>query len=150
MNIETLLAKYFEGETTCEEERELRQFFAKGIVPEQLNMYRPMFAFFEAEKKVNEREKQAIEAPPPIAPARGKQRFSLHHALLYSLSGIAVGFLLLLSITGINHSLNAKPESYVIIDGKQYTDATLIRQQATAAFEEVSLNEEEMFAALFE
>ena len=27
MNIEELLNKYFEGETTCEEERELRRFF---------------------------------------------------------------------------------------------------------------------------
>ena len=30
-NIEELLNKYFEGETTCEEERQLRRFFAKGL-----------------------------------------------------------------------------------------------------------------------
>lgn len=29
-DIETLLNKYFEGETTCEEERRLRRFFAEG------------------------------------------------------------------------------------------------------------------------
>ena len=28
-DIETLLNKYFEGETTCEEERRLRRFFAE-------------------------------------------------------------------------------------------------------------------------
>ena len=27
MNIEELLNKYFDGDTTCEEERELRRFF---------------------------------------------------------------------------------------------------------------------------
>ncbi|MCZ2668196.1 hypothetical protein O1399_17145, partial [Bacteroides fragilis] len=43
MNIEELLNKYFEGETTCEEERELRRFFTRGIIPEHLQMYRPMF-----------------------------------------------------------------------------------------------------------
>ena len=40
MNIEELLNKYFEGETTCEEERELRRFFTRGIIPEHLQMYR--------------------------------------------------------------------------------------------------------------
>ena len=34
-DIETLLNKYFEGETTCEEERRLRRFFAEGgILPD--------------------------------------------------------------------------------------------------------------------
>ena len=41
-DIETLLNKYFEGETTCEEERRLRRFFAEGLVPEHLEVYRPM------------------------------------------------------------------------------------------------------------
>lgn len=50
-DIETLLNKYFEGATTCEEERRLRRFFAEGLVPEHLEVYRPMFAFFEAEQK---------------------------------------------------------------------------------------------------
>lgn len=50
-DIETLLNKYFEGETTCEEERRLRRFFAEGLVPEHLEVYCPMFAFFEAEQK---------------------------------------------------------------------------------------------------
>ena len=39
-DIETLLNKYFEGETTCEEERRLRRFFAEGLVPEHLEVYR--------------------------------------------------------------------------------------------------------------
>jgi len=41
-DIETLLNKYFEGETTCEEERRLRRFFAEGLVPEHLEVYRPV------------------------------------------------------------------------------------------------------------
>ena len=51
-DIETLINKYFEGETTCEEERRLRRFFAEGLVPEHLEVYCPMFAFFEAEQKI--------------------------------------------------------------------------------------------------
>ena len=40
-DIETLLNKYFEGATTCEEERRLRRFFAEGLIPEHLEVYRP-------------------------------------------------------------------------------------------------------------
>ena len=147
MNIETLLTKYFEGETTCDEERELRQFFTNGIVPEQLEMYRPMFAFLAEENKTNKKK-------DTITPVHGSIESSrkLHprRILLYSLGGIAAGLLLLLGIAGIGYPFHEKPDSYVIIDGKQYTDTKLIHQQATAAFEEVSLNEEEVFAALFE
>ena len=62
-DIETLLNKYFEGETTCEEERRLRRFFAEGLVPEHLEVYRPMFAFFEAEQK--ELAEISVKVMPP-------------------------------------------------------------------------------------
>ena len=51
MNIEELLNKYFEGETSCEEERELRHFFTQGIVPKHLKEYSPLFAFLEKENR---------------------------------------------------------------------------------------------------
>ena len=53
MNIEELLNKYFEGETSCEEERELRHFFTQGIVPEHLKEYSPLFAFLEQRKQAS-------------------------------------------------------------------------------------------------
>ena len=97
MNIEELLNKYFEGETTCEEERELRRFFTRGIIPEHLQMYRPMFAFLNED----------------------------------------------------NRHFNTSTANYVIIDGKCYTDAKLVREQAMIAFRDVSISEEEVFATLF-
>ena len=45
MKIDELLDKYFEGETSCEEERELRRFFTEEEVPEHLQTYRPLFAY---------------------------------------------------------------------------------------------------------
>ena len=39
MKIDELLDKYFEGETSCEEERELRRFFTEKEVPEHLQTY---------------------------------------------------------------------------------------------------------------
>ena len=69
MNIEELLNKYFEGETTCEEERELRRFFTRGIVPEHLQMYRPMFAFLNEE---NRQSKTAVPEVPKFPPDRSR------------------------------------------------------------------------------
>ena len=91
-DIETLLNKYFEGETTCEEEQ----------------------------------------------------------YLTYSLSAAAAAILLLVGISGIYRHLSPAPANYVIIDGKEYTDVHLIREQAMVAFRDVSLSEEEVFATLFD
>ena len=49
--IEKLLEKYFEAETTVAEEKELRAFFSKGEVPENLEQYIPLFSFTSGAKK---------------------------------------------------------------------------------------------------
>ena len=144
-DIETLLNKYFEGETTCEEERRLRRFFAEGLVPEHLEVYRPMFAFFEAEQKELPEISgigNAVEMPE-LAPFEKKTK-------TISLSLIAPTILLLVGISGIYRHLSPAPANYVIIDGKEYTDVHLIREQAMVAFRDVSLSEEEVFATLFD
>ena len=139
MNIEELLNKYFEGETTCEEERELRRFFTRGIVPEHLQMYRPMFAF------LNEENRQSKTAVPEVP----KTSVPLRRRLLYIFSAMAAGILLILGIAGLNRHFNTSTANYVIIDGKCYTDAKLVREQAMIAFRDVSISEEEVFATLF-
>jgi len=49
-HIQDLLDKYFEGETSLSEEKELRNFFRKtALLPEEWQSYKQMFAFFEAE-----------------------------------------------------------------------------------------------------
>ena len=74
MNIEELLNKYFEGETSCEEERELRHFFTQGIVPEHLKEYSPLFAFLEKENRIASRKKKRESQNPPIqSPLQNKE-----------------------------------------------------------------------------
>jgi hypothetical protein len=41
--IEQLIDRYFEGETSVEEEQILRNFFAQSIVPEHLRQWQPLF-----------------------------------------------------------------------------------------------------------
>ena len=51
MDIDELLNRYFEGETSSEEERELRAFFTSGNVPDRLAVYTPMFTYLEEESR---------------------------------------------------------------------------------------------------
>jgi hypothetical protein len=49
--IQQLLDRYFEGETTLQEEAQLRDYFRRDDVPDTLRPYRPLFRFFEAERQ---------------------------------------------------------------------------------------------------
>ncbi len=49
-NIEQLIEKYFEGSTTLEEEKQLRQFFQQSDVPNHLSRYLPLFGLLEKER----------------------------------------------------------------------------------------------------
>lgn len=50
-NLNDILNRYFEGETSAEEERQLRIFFTSGDVPPEWIAYRPLFAYFKAENE---------------------------------------------------------------------------------------------------
>jgi len=60
--IEKLLEKYFEAQTTEAEEQELRDYFSGDNVAEQLEQYRPMFAYFSSAKQ--ERYTQQVPLKP--------------------------------------------------------------------------------------
>ena len=45
--VESLLSRYDSGQSTKEEEQELRLFFAKDGVPEHWTHYKMLFSFFE-------------------------------------------------------------------------------------------------------
>lgn len=148
MDIDELLNRYFEGETSSEEERELRAFFTSGQVPERLAVYTPMFAYWEEESR---KEREPEEAMIPIdeenlslldaekAAETEKRRFALR-PVLYWVAGIAAGFWLLL---GINHLLNPMDprfcsDNYVVINGRCYTDIHKVRSMAMEALREVA------------
>ena len=81
MNIDELLNRYFEGETSAEEEQKLRRFFASDNVPENLSAYKPLFAYFD-EEIATERD-MAEEIWSEIAPeALPEKRFRLNRKSL--------------------------------------------------------------------
>ncbi|MDL2291523.1 hypothetical protein LJB80_00040 [Bacteroides sp. OttesenSCG-928-F21] len=126
MKTEDLLTKYFDGETTCEEERELKRLFREEKVPAELEIYRPYFAFFEKETK---------------------KKVKPRNPFIYTMGGIAAGVLILLGVAGIKY-IN-QPVDYIIIDGKKSADIRLAREQARAAFDDVSFSREDVFEVLF-
>lgn len=138
MKIEELLNKYFEGETTREEERELRRFFKQENLPQELSVYRPLFAYIEEEVAAHQSTVQK-----PIQ----KRPFARHFS---TWGGIAAGVLLLIGVAGITRQLITPTDNYVWIDGVRHTDPGIVRQQAQAAFEDVSFTPEDIFNALFE
>ncbi len=91
VNIEKLLDKYFEGETSINEEATLKAYFEKPNIPEHFMQYKAMFAYFAQNK--------AESSKKPIQVNSKKQTW-------YGKSiAIAAVFLLLIAI-GIkyNHS----------------------------------------------
>ncbi len=50
--IKILIEKYFEGETTLEEEAQLSAYFNSDRVGDDLKTYQPLFAFFKIEKQI--------------------------------------------------------------------------------------------------
>ena len=58
-NIENLLKKYENGETTLNEEQQLKNYFSKDTVEPHLEMYKPMFAYF----LVNQQEQFTKDVP---------------------------------------------------------------------------------------
>lgn len=100
--IETLLDKYYEGETTLAEEKLLKEFFSGDDVPARLQQHQPLFRFFadEARQSSSETKQDEIlirrmagytvetrlETRPPL-------RKTMHY-----LSGIAAGLLILISL----------------------------------------------------
>lgn len=129
IEIKRLLDKYFEGRTSCEEEQQLRRFFAEGDVPEDLNIYRPIFACLDEESKHASSEKKHTSHTLRIR---------------YTWGAIAASLFIILGIAGYNQFVRVDDSNYVIINGKKYTDVNKAKQEAQKAFQEVSFSKEDI------
>jgi len=143
MKIDELLHKYFEGETSCEEERRLRRFFTEEEVPEHLQMYRPLFAYLEQEATAT----KATSATQPQATAH-RPRFRPHRAF-YLMGSIAAGLLLLIGTARILFPLADAPENFVIINGVRHTDENLAKAKAQEAMQIAGFTDEYLDELLF-
>lgn len=132
--IETLLEKYFEGETSSAEEKKLREYFTSGEVAPHLRVYVPLFLYFEEEIGKEERTVPEIRMPQ-------KRKIFLW------VSGVAAAVLLLLGIGKLSIFPGKMycSNNYVVINGRCYTDPHTIREHAWNALQEVSVTEKDLF-----
>ena len=142
MKTEELLEKYFDGQTTCEEERALRRFFASDQVPEHLEVYRPLFACIDREAEAF-RETQKEEAAPATHPA-GVRKPTRLYRLYYLTTGIAAALLLCIGIAGLLPHVTPARTSYAIIDGRYCDDPQLVQAKALEALQNVGFTDEEL------
>lgn len=75
-NINHLLEKYWEGETSLQEEETIKQYFNNGSIAPELEQYQPLFQFLKEEQDVmisddfEKRLLEQIENEPQIKEAR--------------------------------------------------------------------------------
>ncbi|MCX6281986.1 MAG: hypothetical protein NTU51_08480 [Bacteroidetes bacterium] len=100
--IEELLEKYYEGETSLAEENSLKEFFSGDDIPGHLLVHKPLFRFLkeEATKSMNE-ESQEASLTRHIEKYRAETSIVKTHPgrkRLFYLSGMAATLLILFSL----------------------------------------------------
>jgi len=138
MNIDNLLRKYFDGETSSEEERQLRSYFSSAEVPDHLTVYKPLFAYFDEEIQKKEKEEERV---------LGKVISLNRRRILYLVSGVAAALLLLVGIRPLFTVSDPClcEGNYVVINGRCYTDPDKIKELAWEALQEVTASADEYF-----
>lgn len=125
-NINQLLEKYWEGETSIQEEETLKQYFNNGNVAKELLPYQPLFQYFKEEQDVlisddfekNFLEKIKNEPEAKVKPLRWMK-------VIRSIA--AVGIILLCSLLAYQN-FNQKPvdpfAKYEVQTEKEAIEAT--------------------------
>ena len=119
--IEELIERFFEGQTSNEEERKLYAFFANENIPERLLLYRPVFEYFET----GIREEESTGQKKNIQSTSSKK--------IRIWISIAASLLILISF-GIYHftrekEFNPYEGSYIIRNGVKITDPKIVNPE---------------------
>lgn len=100
--IEALLRKYYEGETSLAEEKLLKDFFSRDDVPANLLPHQPIFRFFTSEALVSSsddmQDKSLGRRLDQYLADTGSQSIHPAKRRMFYMSGLAAGLLILLSL----------------------------------------------------
>lgn len=132
-NVEQVINRFMEGETSNEEEAALYGFFQEEAIPEKLKVYRPMFTYFAGglkEEDLPTHEEVVREPSVKVVPITGVPRqISIYHCwrrvILPLAAGIAACFI---GVGGFihyeqeQHLYDSYSGSYVIDHGKRLSD----------------------------
>jgi len=128
--IEKLIDKYFEGETSLEEETELRDFFTSNkYIPTHLSNYVSIFSAWEKEADLTLGVSFDKELLAQISHTQ-----KIHRIFTYSLSGIAATLLL-----GVFFLFIQDNKAYVVENGVRTNDEAKAMDIAAEVLGQVSL-----------
>lgn len=97
--IEKLLERYFEGETSLSEETQLRDFFASGNVPERLKNLEEYFSFIIQEQHQEIRDTDFdTKIMSAVIGSKLEPIVDLRRPWIYWIAGVAAGVLILLAV----------------------------------------------------
>lgn len=141
-NISNLIDKYFDGETTLDEEKKLREYFSQqdSMLHSELLQYAPLFRYFE-----HERENKALESiihPQPtdndgITQKRNKRSLYIRY------TAAAASLAILIAVGFKFSSLNNTNRTMAYIDGKKISNIETINNQAINALNNIEEVDEE-------
>ena len=123
-DIDELIEKYFEGETSVAEEKELHRFFRQKHLPDKYRAEKAMFDHFANEKEAK-------------APRRAR-------IIPQVVRWTAIAAAIIGSVWIINRkeeSAHPLIGSYVIIDGTTYTNPKKVREHALKALDDVTMGQ---------
>lgn len=126
-DIDKILERYFEGESTLEEEQILRKYFNQPQIAERHKVYAPIFQFFIVESSENSEQNivQTIEK---------RERFNLKPWISIAASiAIIVGLYIIFS-----PQIENSNKSIVYINGNKTTDINIINNEALNSIENVT------------
>lgn len=134
-DINRLISRFLDGETSLDEEKTLYAFFSRPDVPEELEPYRPMFGWYaslavhndETDRPDNDGERSALSATPvkkdrPLFRLLRPWQWAGIAAMLAVL--FTVGFFL--RTPSIPEEYLAYEGSYIIRNGKKITDLRIV------------------------
>lgn len=149
-NINNLIDKYFEGETTLDEEKKLKEYFSQqdSLIESKLLQYAPLFRYFEQEHKYEYEQKhqneilELVVKPQPtdntnITQKRNKRSVYIRYTA-------AAASLAILIAVGVKFSnLNNNNRSMAYIDGEKISNIETINNQAINALNNIEEVDEE-------
>ena len=128
-DIQHLIDKYFDGESSAEEEKVLRRYFTQEDLPEELKAYASLFRFLDDEatalailNEIRSEEKRPVR----------RRLLSLRN--LRTIAAVAATLLITVLLLTRPDREPALTGSYVWVDGKQITDPATVRKYAEASF----------------
>jgi hypothetical protein len=113
-NIQLLLEKYFAGESSLDEEKQLKQYFNQADVADELKRYKPLFQFFKEEKTVE--MARPIVLPYAIPHLKSRQWYWKVAAAAIALLMVSVVSFKQLQKHSNPFFLSHKNPNYVVLD----------------------------------